>query len=110
MSEQYINIIKEALKLNNMTQRELADRMQITPQTLNAIFHKRSPLRLDDFIHIAEILNLDLSSVFLKDGQLDIVHANMMNLISQLDKEQLQVLMTLIKHFNKENMHKKTEQ
>ena len=107
MSEKYIHIIKDALKLNNMTQRQLADRMQITPQTLNAIFHERSPLRLDDFINITEILNIDLSTIFAKDQEDEVVHANLMNLISNLDPEQTEIVLTLIHYLNDQNANKK---
>ena len=44
----YGEIIKEALAINNMTQKQLAKKLHLSPQTINSLLQGRTSIRLDD--------------------------------------------------------------
>ena len=51
----YGEIIKEALAINNMTQKQLAKKLHLSPQTINSLLQGRTSIRLDDFFMIAAL-------------------------------------------------------
>lgn len=51
--------IKDAILYHGITQRELAHRLHMTPQTLNGYLNGRTTLKIDDFCRIAKILDIN---------------------------------------------------
>lgn len=52
-------VIKEAIFYHDLTQKELAYRLNMSPQALNGYLNGRTTLKIDDFCKIARILELN---------------------------------------------------
>lgn len=108
MTINYLEIIKEALLLNNMTQKQLAEQLHLSPQTINSMIQGRTAMKLDDFFKISELLNLDPYFI-LDQKQGD--NANTICLkaaIENLNNYQKNIIIALLQYFLYINKKKKT--
>jgi repressor LexA len=58
------NRIQELRKLNNMTGKELAEQIGVSPSFISAIEHNSTKLSLDTLNHICKVLDVTLAEFF----------------------------------------------
>ncbi len=107
MNINYLEIIKEALILNNMTQKQLAEKLHISPQTINSLIRGRTSMKLDDFFKILELLNLNPSFILGYEKQDSAHNLCLQAAIKGLDKTQKNIIITLLKYFHYVNNKKR---
>ena len=100
----YGEIIKEALAINNMTQKQLAKKLHLSPQTINSLLQGRTSIRLDDFFMIAEILHLDPGKIFTTDNEdAKAIDAYLSAAIHKLHDYQRELILALLRYFHHVN-------
>lgn len=99
MTINYLEIIKEALLLNNMTQKQLAEQLHLSPQTINSLIQGRTAMKLDDFFKISELLNLD--PYFILDQKQDDSANNicLKAAIKNLNNNQKKIIVSMLQYF-----------
>lgn len=64
MNYTFIDYLNQAIKRRNLTQKEAAKLIHISPQTLsNYLLHKRTP-DLKTMIHIMQVFHMDANRIF----------------------------------------------
>lgn len=104
----YGEIIKKALAINNMTQKQLAKKLHLSPQTINSLLRGRTSIRLDDFFMIAEVLHLDPCKILNdKDEETKAIDAYLSATIRKLDDYQRELILALLRYFHHVNKRTK---
>ncbi len=97
-------IIKESIMQQNLSQKQVAEYLNITPQTLNSYLNGRSMLRLDDFSKLVHLLHLNPNDLFgVHEHTYSVQNKNLYNILSCLDKEQKETLIHIATFFWKKN-------
>ena len=88
-------VIKEAISFHDTTQKEIAEKMHMSPQSLNSYLNGRTTWRIDDFCRIARLLNLDPNHIlgFHTDRE---VRSELQKFFHSMSKEQKQKIIQLI--------------
>lgn len=62
--------LHQVIRMRNMTQKEAAERLHISPQTLNNYIQNKRLPDMDTLIHILRVFHLDANRIFqLEKGQ-----------------------------------------
>lgn len=91
-------VIKEAISFHDTTQKEIAEKMHMSPQSLNSYLNGRTTWKIDDFCRIARLLNLDPNHIlgFHTDRE---VRSELQKFFHSMSKEQKQKIIQLISYF-----------
>lgn len=86
--------IQELRKVNNMTAKELAKRVNVSPSFISAIENNSTKLSLATLKHICEILGVSLSEFF--NSELSPVEKNLISTIKKMpDHKKKELLLFL---------------
>lgn len=108
MRKDFGTILKEALTKNNYKQKDIAEKLNISPQTMSHYINNKRLPQLDCFLSMVEFLGL--KDVFEDSPPLDKEHMNtfLLTVIPKLDEDQQYILFLLVRYFDK-SIHKKKE-
>lgn len=101
--ENFGELIKQAIIEQNLTQREVADRIHVSPQTLSAYVNNRRSPSLQCFIDLVDLLGLQ-DSLFPPNiiEQLDLDRCNK-EYYKMLKYEQKKVILVTLRYFVQTN-------
>ena len=101
--ENFGELIKQAIIEQNLTQREVADRIHVSPQTLSAYVNNRRSPSLQCFIDLVALLGLQ-DSLFPPNiiEQLDLDRCNK-EYYKMLKYEQKKVILVILRYFVQTN-------
>ena len=97
-------MIKESIALQNLSQKQVAEYLNISPQTLNSYLNGRSTIRLDDFNKLVHLLHLNPNALLgINDTSYAIQHTNLCNILLCLSQEQREMLIHMASFYWKQN-------
>lgn len=93
-------MIKESIAQQNLSQKQVAEYLKISPQTLNSYLNGRSVFRLDDFYKLVHLLHLNPNALLgINDRSYAIQNNNLHNILLCLDKEQRETIIHMATFF-----------
>lgn len=95
-------ILKNAMSLHDLTQRDVAKILHISPQALNSYVNNRRRPNLDCFLQLIELL--DLRCIFFDDSiENNPIQAYLYENIKKLKSEQKNLMILIVQYLNKMN-------
>lgn len=104
MRREFGTYIRSGIEEKNMTQKQVANKLNISPQTLNSYIKNRRVPNIDCLCDLIEILNLDLYRLLdipTKIKKTSIEH-KLLQRFKKLTNEQKKCLFTMLDYFESE--------
>ena len=100
-------IIKESIIEHDMTQKEVAERVNIAPQTLSHYIHNRRMPNLELFFDLVDLLELNEYFFARKPYDKAMIDQYIKKIIPTLSYDQRRILFFIVQYMNEENKCKK---
>lgn len=99
------DVIKETIAINHLSQKQLAKKIDVTPQTLNSYLNGRSQFRIEEFCKMARILKLNPNYLLgFEKPSLSPIENFIFKSIKSLKVEQRDSIIVLLQHYQNINI------